>query len=235
MTSWFSGGASAKKTQAPKQQTPPNQEWPCACEHCYGIISKLPAPSGEVKEVKEAKKEKPTWQAAARLLGALPQGYSRYPFLEQYAENVLQLQRHQVLRLRIQDLKTVLSQKRIVLPELFDYPEADYEGPKEAPPAAPTTVIHAVAAPVASVGGGGLDVDLLVSKLTEALSSSQKKKKKDKKKKKHHRRRREEAEEAEEAQEEEDGEGEDPEEGEEGEEEEEEVQEERRRGGGRRR
>src|SRR4051812_7198970 len=98
MASWFSGpSSSSTKKEKEKEKVPTTttkhqnnvpQEWPCACEHCFGIISKLPAPVTDKNKDKDkdsplTSAAKPTWQAAARLLGQTPVGYTRYPFLEQ--------------------------------------------------------------------------------------------------------------------------------------------------------
>lgn len=213
----------------------PLQEWICGCDHCLSLISKLPLKEKEkdretttaaktsTKE-KDAKGEKPLWSAAVKLMnGQSPVGYSRFPFLELYAENVLNLQKHQVLRLRIQDIKTIFQRRKIIVPELFDYPDSEYVGPRSSSssssplqasqPLPPSSVPVSTASPVPPpviAPVPVLDVDALVAKLQAVLQKPKHKKKS--KRDKHHRRfMRDEQEEEEQEQQEENGEEEEPE------------------------
>lgn len=203
MAGWFSGSSSAasKKTSTTSKSSsvPMPQEWPCACEHCFGIISKLPGPSpspvveGSISSTSnplptQKKDGKWNWQAAAKSLGEAPQGYTRYPFLEQYAQNVLKLEQHQIKRLRVDDLRKVLQQRRIVIPEIFDAPDSDYEGPREftassststSSTSTATTIGSSPSAPQQSAAAA-LDINLLAEKITEALRLTHSKNKKKK-------------------------------------------------------
>lgn len=195
MTSWFgsSHNNNSGAAKSAKASVAVTQEWPCSCDHCFSVISKLPPPPAPsapaatttasfngkldkdvVKEAKEAPKSKPTWQAAAKVLGQMPGvHYVRYPFLEQYAENVFKFDKHQILRIRVQDLRTQLQKMKVLIPEILDYPAAEYEGPREAP------LLTNTATPSTTVAASGpvLDMDALVAKLAEALRQQKKERK----------------------------------------------------------
>lgn len=122
----------------------------CTCDHCLEQLQKksaapvsppsttkaapapVPVPPTTTTSPSTApKKEGPSFEEAAKLLGVVPHaGYSRFPFLEQYAERALQIKREFIQRIRIEDLKLIFQRRHLIVPPLFLHAEKDYVGPR---------------------------------------------------------------------------------------------------------
>lgn len=165
-----------------QQQT---KDLTCVCDHCLEVLGKSTndktstktdttksAASSETTKTTTTATTKPSWQQTVKLLGENPKGYDRYPFLEKYAERVLQLGKPAIDRIRIEDLKQILQRRGIIVPESFLHPTAAYEGPRtmpsDVPPAAAASSGTLAAA---TSSAASFPVDEFVSKLTTGLAT----------------------------------------------------------------